>query len=132
MPSATTQFTSSRHWLLRFFFLMIRRPPRSTLFPYTTLFRSWDIAAPDMPGIVEQSFARAVGEPRARFFQKEIGGGDVPVVRIRPRHREMDRPAHDHAQPIGERWHTRRDVHGRAEPRPHRLKDRPWARRAEA
>src|ERR1017187_1183523 len=27
----------------RFFFLMIRRPPRSTLFPYTTLFRSqWD------------------------------------------------------------------------------------------
>src|SRR2546429_5119289 len=27
-----------RHYL--FFFLMIRRPPRSTLFPYTTLFRS--------------------------------------------------------------------------------------------
>src|SRR2546425_7773550 len=26
--------------LLTFFFLMIRRPPRSTLFPYTTLFRS--------------------------------------------------------------------------------------------
>src|SRR2546427_10156342 len=28
--------------LLLFFFLMIRRPPRSTLFPYTTLFRSGD------------------------------------------------------------------------------------------
>src|SRR2546430_17284893 len=27
-------------WLFFFFFLMIRRPPRSTLFPYTTLFRS--------------------------------------------------------------------------------------------
>src|SRR2546425_9132117 len=27
------------HYIL-FFFLMIRRPPRSTLFPYTTLFRS--------------------------------------------------------------------------------------------
>src|SRR2546422_4423054 len=27
------------NWL-KFFFLMIRRPPRSTLFPYTTLFRS--------------------------------------------------------------------------------------------
>src|SRR3712207_9232506 len=26
--------------MLQFFFLMIRRPPRSTLFPYTTLFRS--------------------------------------------------------------------------------------------
>src|SRR2546430_9465046 len=29
---------------LFFFFLMIRRPPRSTLFPYTTLFRSWRFA----------------------------------------------------------------------------------------
>src|SRR3972149_7956948 len=28
------------HLLCVFFFLMIRRPPRSTLFPYTTLFRS--------------------------------------------------------------------------------------------
>src|SRR5438445_2335417 len=27
-------------FFLLFFFLMIRRPPRSTLFPYTTLFRS--------------------------------------------------------------------------------------------
>src|SRR2546422_8107824 len=32
MPTAVTP--------LLFFFLMIRRPPRSTLFPYTTLFRS--------------------------------------------------------------------------------------------
>src|SRR5690242_21331895 len=36
-------------WFTFFFFLMIRRPPRSTLFPYTTLFRSsaefnWDLA----------------------------------------------------------------------------------------
>src|SRR5687767_15698064 len=29
------------------FFLMIRRPPRSTLFPYTTLFRSDDLALGD-------------------------------------------------------------------------------------
>src|SRR6266404_8852509 len=33
--------------LLIFFFLMIRRPPRSTLFPYTTLFRSSEPCAPD-------------------------------------------------------------------------------------
>src|ERR1022692_5097291 len=35
--------------VVSFFFLMIRRPPRSTLFPYTTLFRSAlpdDIGAP--------------------------------------------------------------------------------------
>src|SRR2546422_7377943 len=37
MPSPS--FTVSSR-LLFFFFLMIRRPPRSTLFPYTTLFRS--------------------------------------------------------------------------------------------
>src|SRR2546422_3662864 len=32
----------SGSWVL-FFFLMIRRPPRSTLFPYTTLFRSLEL-----------------------------------------------------------------------------------------
>src|SRR2546422_700993 len=32
---------STAHLTYLFFFLMIRRPPRSTLFPYTTLFRSW-------------------------------------------------------------------------------------------
>src|SRR3712207_2719887 len=34
-------------YYLSFFFLMIRRPPRSTLFPYTTLFRSADWAWAD-------------------------------------------------------------------------------------
>src|SRR3712207_8571693 len=36
--------------VLRFFFLMIRRPPRSTLFPYTTLFRSFDMLRALMRG----------------------------------------------------------------------------------
>src|SRR5436305_12292612 len=36
---------SSLHLYLLFFFLMIRPPPRSTLFPYTTLFRSADGAS---------------------------------------------------------------------------------------
>src|SRR2546426_12106148 len=39
--------------VLLFFFLMIRRPPRSTLFPYTTLFRSGrrtGSAPPSSPG----------------------------------------------------------------------------------
>src|SRR5260221_2323266 len=35
-------YTPPRIMFLFFFFLMIRRPPRSTLFPYTTLFRSRD------------------------------------------------------------------------------------------
>src|SRR5256885_8696379 len=38
MPSAVFQE-------ILFFFLMIRRPPRSTLFPYTTLFRSHRVGA---------------------------------------------------------------------------------------
>src|SRR3712207_6886377 len=37
--------------LVVFFFLMIRRPPRSTLFPYTTLFRSFQRVA-KLEGIV--------------------------------------------------------------------------------
>src|SRR6266702_236061 len=43
--------------LPRFFFLMIRRPPRSTLFPYTTLFRSLRPRA--------QTAAPASSDPRA-------------------------------------------------------------------
>src|SRR5256885_15337795 len=40
----TPSFLSTPYSLLKllFFFLMIRRPPRSTLFPYTTLFRSFE------------------------------------------------------------------------------------------
>src|SRR5690348_17805791 len=34
-------FLSFSFFFFFFFFLMIRRPPRSTLFPYTTLFRSF-------------------------------------------------------------------------------------------
>src|SRR2546430_7593420 len=41
-----------------FFFLMIRRPPRSTLFPYTTLFRSMPL-----PIVLISSF-RAPGSAR--------------------------------------------------------------------
>src|SRR4029077_16438893 len=36
----TSIFPSSARYSIALFFLMIRRPPRSTLFPYTTLFRS--------------------------------------------------------------------------------------------
>src|SRR3982075_4065768 len=36
----TSELQSLAHLVCRLFFLMIRRPPRSTLFPYTTLFRS--------------------------------------------------------------------------------------------
>src|SRR3712207_8440659 len=55
-----------------FFFLMIRRPPRSTLFPYTTLFRSRgdrarhdEVRAAHMPrGLPAQRVASLVGQPQ--------------------------------------------------------------------
>src|SRR5256886_2145598 len=61
-----------------FFFLMIRRPPRSTLFPYTTLFRSRSRAARHDPALRSDRFAghhrrgadqaqlRHLSDPRAR------------------------------------------------------------------
>src|SRR5258708_29218708 len=54
--------------ILFFFFLMIRRPPRSTLFPYTTLFRSLGLAARKglRPGL-----------PVARHFDDQLVGEGV-------------------------------------------------------
>src|SRR2546430_9896414 len=55
-----------------FFFLMIRRPPRSTLFPYTTLFRSLEvsIAAPGLryaASLVLHDYGRAAEWGAGRF-----------------------------------------------------------------
>src|SRR6266516_5792149 len=44
-----------------FFFLMIRRPPRSTLFPYTTLFRS-----PPRPELAQPAPAHQENRERSR------------------------------------------------------------------
>src|SRR6266446_8350261 len=46
-----------------FFFLMIRRPPRSTLFPYTTLFRSREVSD-ERPGL-------GIGEHPLHFARSE-------------------------------------------------------------
>src|SRR2546425_951511 len=59
---------------LFFFFLMIRRPPRSTLFPYTTLFRSVGVSAsPLIPGITDrdgdlEAVAAEAREAGAQWF----------------------------------------------------------------
>src|SRR4051812_50051394 len=46
MPPFTLNWVSPAFFISAFFFfLMIRRPPRSTLFPYTTLFRSDQVYA---------------------------------------------------------------------------------------
>src|SRR3712207_8514853 len=63
-------------FLLFFFFLMIRRPPRSTLFPYTTLFRSRPRAKARLhPGagrqhhLVAAVLSVAVARRRLRHFR---------------------------------------------------------------
>src|SRR2546430_2836365 len=48
-----------------FFFLMIRRPPRSTLFPYTTLFRSFQCWIAHHPVEREQH-----GEEKGQFINR--------------------------------------------------------------
>src|SRR5258708_19104415 len=53
--------------LLHFFFLMIRRPPRSTLFPYTTLFRSRNGAVAPQVEIPPVRLGAEVHLPHAPF-----------------------------------------------------------------
>src|SRR3712207_7558858 len=57
-----------------FFFLMIRRPPRSTLFPYTTLFRSSHEhqAAPESRHAIEHRFLRVRHEAKLDHLVDEL------------------------------------------------------------
>src|SRR5437899_8110548 len=68
-----------------FFFLMIRRPPRSTLFPYTTLFRSRETAAQRRTAI-EGSLI----EERGNLSIGGNNGGSSPEVAVRIGEKEGD------------------------------------------
>src|ERR1035437_7422071 len=63
-------------YLLVFFFLMIRRPPRSTLFPYTTLFRSLDYC--DFIFLSEARFL-LIHSPAVAVF--DFGSGSPEEIR---------------------------------------------------
>src|SRR5256885_12093957 len=54
---------------------MIRRPPRSTLFPYTTLFRS-EVAAQERLLLVELHLVAALREPQGRRHPSKSAAGD--------------------------------------------------------
>src|SRR5271170_8270099 len=60
--------------LLLFFFLMIRRPPRSTLFPYTTLFRSTNRAnrRPGTPRRDRRAGCRSRSEEHTSELQSRV------------------------------------------------------------
>src|SRR3712207_8071373 len=79
--------TSSFDTLL--FFLMIRRPPRSTLFPYTTLFRS--VPVPGSVGDHEQAGQLLSSARQPRCMQLERGCPVRTGARLLWQHLEQDR-----------------------------------------
>src|SRR2546425_6986679 len=73
-----------------FFFLMIRRPPRSTLFPYTTLFRSLTVFLPDaIQGLrcrLRILAAQASGCQLDGFVDLDVAGAAAEVARRSEEH----------------------------------------------
>src|SRR2546429_2329160 len=71
-----------------FFFLMIRRPPRSTLFPYTTLFRSDDdrFAHGRMPGEGRFDFAQLDAKSAQFYLLIAAAGKDRKSTRLNSSH----------------------------------------------
>src|SRR3712207_8868293 len=69
---------------------MIRRPPRSTLFPYTTLFRSLGVAAEELEGAAEAEQRVVVGR-RARDDGVELVRRLLVALRVEVRAPERDR-----------------------------------------
>src|SRR5256885_9801787 len=66
-----------------FFFLMIRRPPRSTLFPYTTLFRSKDLVRAGVLEVVKAGTPSATGRVATRY---RLGTPDRKSTRLNSSH----------------------------------------------
>src|SRR5256886_3461811 len=61
---------------MTFFFLMIRRPPRSTLFPYPTLFRSYTTYSRYLPELADTVNLQALLDQLADFLlQSGFAGG---------------------------------------------------------
>src|ERR1039458_10874488 len=76
---------------------MIRRPPRSTLFPYTTLFRSNERRFLVGPGSMHASILATVCEtrPRKTFPQVPIAAADTSASRPQAVAEEPDSPRAD-------------------------------------
>src|SRR2546426_8607024 len=71
---------------------MIRRPPRSTLFPYTTLFRSWETpAAGALPGHWPSRSEHLSGVPGA-VPGDHRWGGTAPGLRSEEHTSELQSP----------------------------------------
>src|SRR5947208_16494578 len=69
-------------YLSLFFFLMIRRPPRSTLFPYTTLFRSREERLGDVNVPHHSACDRLAVHLRSEEHTSELQSPDHLVCRL--------------------------------------------------
>src|SRR5437667_1210577 len=96
-----------------FFFLMIRRPPRSTLFPYTTLFRSYRLAAV----AVELQPTIVTAAKRSQFLDQDrkstrLNSSHITisyaVFCLKKKKNNSPKPSH----PPGERSQATRDTSG--------------------
>src|SRR2546428_2965672 len=88
-----------------FFFLMIRRPPRSTLFPYTTLFRSLehrlqagDAVAADRPLVVRRQLGQRQDYQRSEEHTSELQSRSDLVCRLLLEKKKNESP------PSATRW----------------------------
>src|SRR3989454_10547638 len=80
-------------FLCVFFFLMIRRPPRSTLFPYTTLFRS-RLPCSSSPGTSLMQFAGQIWghRPHATHLARPCASVSMRCVRSEEHTSELQSP----------------------------------------
>src|SRR2546426_10789406 len=80
---------------------MIRRPPRSTLFPYTTLFRSHVVRRREALAAVEQARQRVVAlADLHQLVQAHVPAGDrIDVVDHRLELEPVERRAHEVTHP---------------------------------
>src|SRR3712207_8437588 len=74
---------------------MIRRPPRSTLFPYTTLFRSDDAFGDQLQGVisVQERGVRAFSEEEKHFLEVVTGELAFSIANAQ-RYQETDEQLH--------------------------------------
>src|SRR5437762_9079462 len=84
---------------------MLRRPPRSTLFPYTTLFRSREQ--------VTSLFGADYVPPEPRRYERKVKNAQE---------------AHEAIRPSGDRFRTPQDVRSELSPDEHALYELIWMR----
>src|SRR2546426_12656531 len=80
--SLNTLWTS----LFMFFFLMIRRPPRSTLFPYTTLFRSVEVCFQQAEAITFLVDVKVAPEGTWHQYEDAVASLDRKSTRLNSSH----------------------------------------------